>query len=175
MGKNRLPEGYKSAAQLLKEFREKNPEGIITTSALVSNGDYVVVTATVKVGSLTATGIADADLQEGKGSSKAESAAIRRALVHLGFDSVEADDSDEPEEKPRQEEKRSFKRDLPKKDLRSESAKDADDDEAEEKEETPRSRFASNKAAAKPVDEDDADEETEEKPKFERGSRFKRG
>jgi hypothetical protein len=171
-----LPEGYKSAAQLLKEFREKHPDGIIETSAIVSNGDFVVVTATVKAGSLSATGIADADLQQGKGSSRAESAAIRRALVHLGFESVEGDDeAEEQEERPkrfsrsRDEDKEEEK---PKKSFsKSRDEDEEDDEEQEEEEEKPRSRFASKSSKR---DEEESEEE-EGKPKFERGSRFKRG
>jgi hypothetical protein len=174
-----LPEGYKSAAQLLKEFREKHPDGIIETSAIVSNGDFVVVTATVKAGSLSATGIADADLQQGKGSSRAESAAIRRALVHLGFESVEGDDdeAEEQEERPkrfsrsRDEDKEEEK---PKKSFsKSRDEDEEDDEEQEEEEEKPRSRFASK--SSKRDDEEESEDEEEGKPKFERGSRFKRG
>lgn len=163
-----LPEGYKSVSQLLKEFREKYPTGVIKTEAIVSSGDFVVVTATITAGELTATGIADADLQKGKGSSRAESAAIRRALVHLGFESVEGDDESEEEQEDRpkrfsrsaddkkvEESKRAFSK-----------ARDEDEEEQEEK---PRSRFSSKR------NDEDAESQEEGKPKFERGSRFKRG
>jgi hypothetical protein len=170
-----LPEGYKSVAQLLKEFRDKHPDGMIETSAIVSNGDFVVVTATVKAGSLSATGIADADLQQGKGSSRAESAAIRRALVHLGFESVEADhEAEEQEERPnrfsrpRDEDK---KEDKPKKSFSK--SRDEDEDDEEQEGEELRSRFISK--SSKSEDEEEFEDQEEGKPKFERGSRFKRG
>jgi hypothetical protein len=174
MGKNRLPEGYKSAAQLLKEFREKNPDGVITTSALVSNGDYVIVTATVKTKDSTATGIADADLQEGKGSSKAESAAIRRALVHLGFESVESDEADEDDEKESKPAPKSENRFSKKSKVEEEDEESEDDADDEEEEEKPKSRFGSKKKSSRDEDEESEDDE-EGEPKFQRGSRFKRG
>jgi len=164
-----LPEGYKSVAQLLKEFREKHPDGIIETSAIVSNGDFVIVTATVKAGSLSATGIADADLQQGKGSSRAESAAIRRALVHLGFESVEGDgEAEEQEERPNRF-SRSRDEDNPNKSFSK--SRDEDEYDEEREEEEPRSRFAPKSSKR----EDEEESEEEGKPKFERGSRFKRG
>jgi hypothetical protein len=174
-----LPEGYKSASELLKEFRTKHPNGTIKTEVIVSAGDFAVVTATVSNGTLTATGIADGDLQEGKGSSKAESAAIRRALVHLGFESVESDDDqdDEKEEKPKA-----------KRFERSEGKRKADDDDSDEEsddeddsdndaKEKPRSRFTKRNEESDGSEDDD--DEQDEKPKegrsrFERGSRFTR-
>lgn len=165
-----LPEGYKSVAQLLKEFREKHPTGVIKTEAIVSNGDFVVVTATVTAGNLIATGIADADLQQGKGSSRAESAAIRRALVHLGFESVESDEdeAEEQEERPKR-----FGRSEEKEEKSKKVYYKADDEEQEE-EEKPRSRFAA-KSFKREEEESEEQNEEEGKPKFERGSRFKRG
>ena len=140
MAKGKLPEGYKGVEKLIKEFREKNPKGKIQTSPVVLEDGFVLVTATITTDDgAVGSGMAQADVQEEKSVQKAESGAIRRALLTLGFESEENEESDEKEER---QEKRSFRRDEPK-DAKESKADDDDqeDDEAEEekKEEKPRS------------------------------------
>jgi flagellar biosynthesis GTPase FlhF len=184
MAKGKLPEGYRGVDKIIKEFRTKNPKGKIETNPVLLGDGYVIITATVtsddgSVGS----GMADADVQIDKAVEKAESGAIRRALLTLGYESVESDDAGEEEEKEekykeRKEEKRSFKRD------EGDKGDDGKDDEEEDdKEEKPRSRFG-NKNSSKDSKKDDrrdseeeSDDESEEeegKAKFKRGSRFQR-
>jgi hypothetical protein len=183
MAKGKLPEGYKGVEKLIKEFRDKNPKGKIQTSPVVLDDGFVLVTATITTDDgAVGSGMAQADVQEEKSVQKAESGAIRRALLTLGFESEESEESEEKEERT---EKRSFKREEKeeKPERRSESAKEADEDEEEEeqKEEKPRSRFG-NKSSDSTVksekrrdDTDDSDEEQEEgESRFKRGSRFQR-
>lgn len=182
MAKGKLPEGYKGVEKLIKEFREKNPKGKIQTSPVVLEDGFVLVTATITTDDgAVGSGMAQADVQEEKSVQKAESGAIRRALLTLGFESEENEESDEKEER---QEKRSFRRDEPK-DAKESKADDDDqeDDEAEEekKEEKPRSRFG-NKSSDSTVksekrrdDTDDSEDEPEEgESRFKRGSRFQR-
>ena len=167
-----LPEGYKSVAQLLKEFREKYPTGVIKTEVVSSSDGFVIVAAAITAGELSATGIADAELRQGKGSSRAESAAIRRALVHLGFDSVEIDDDSEVEEEEEEQPKRFSRSSVEEEVKPKRSFVKADDKEKSAKQEMPHSRFA-----LKPSNDEaqEAEEQEQSAPKFERGSRFKRG
>ena len=182
MAKGKLPEGYKGVEKLIKEFREKNPKGKIQTSPVVLEDGFVLVTATITTDDgAVGSGMAQADVQEEKSVQKAESGAIRRALLTLGFESEENEESEEKEER---QEKRSFRRDEPK-DAKESKADDDDDqedeDEEEKKEEKPRSRFG-NKSSDSTVksekrrdDTDDSEDEPEEgKSRFKRGSRFQR-
>lgn len=181
MAKGKLPEGYKGVEKLIKEFRDKNPKGKIQTSPVVLEDGFVLVTATITTDDgAVGSGMAQADVQEEKSVQKAESGAIRRALLTLGFESEENEESEEKEER---QEKRSFRRD--EKDSKESKADDdnQEDDEAEEekKEEKPRSRFG-NKSSDSTVksekrrdDTDDSEDEPEEgESRFKRGSRFQR-
>jgi hypothetical protein len=171
MAKGRLPEGYRGVEELIKEFRIKNPKGKIETSAQDLGDGFVLITAKITTeDGAVGSGMSEADVQSEKAVAKAESGAIRRALLTLGYESVEGE---EEEEVPAKEERKSFKRDEePKKEARKDDSDDDQEDaEDEVEEEKPRSRFGS-KAASK----DDSDEEQEEgEPKFKRGSRFQRG
>ena len=182
MAKGKLPEGYKGVEKLIKEFREKNPKGKIQTSPVVLEDGFVLVTATITTDDgAVGSGMAQADVQEEKSVQKAESGAIRRALLTLGFESEENEESEEKEER---QEKRSFRRDEPK-DAKESKADDDDDqedeDEEEKKEEKPRSRFGNKtsdstvKSKKRRDDTDDSEDEPEEgKSRFKRGSRFQR-
>ena len=184
MAKNKLPEGYKGVDKLIEEFRKDNPKGKIETQPVLLGDGYVIITAKVtKDDGAIGSGMADADVQDDKSVEKAESGAIRRALLTLGYKSVEVEESDEKEEKEEKSEKRSFKRE-DKEDRRSESAKEADEDEEEEK---PRSRFGnknsdrSEKSEKRRDDDEESDgsenddeEQEEGKSRFKRGSRFQR-
>lgn len=184
MAKGKLPEGYKGVEKLIKEFREKNPKGKIQTSPVVLADGFVLVTATITTDDgAVGSGMAQADVQEEKSVQKAESGAIRRALLTLGFESEE---NDEPEEKEERQEKRSFRREEPK-DAKESKADDDDDQEDEDeekeekKEEKPRSRFGSKssdstvKSEKRRDDSDDSEGEPEEgESRFKRGSRFQR-
>lgn len=181
MAKNKLPEGYKGVDKLIEEFRKDNPKGKIETQPVLLGDGYVIITAKVtKDDGAIGSGMADADVQDDKSVEKAESGAIRRALLTLGYKSVEADEAgDEKEEKEERREekseKRSFRRD------------DKKDDDKEEKEEKPRSRFG-NKNSDKSErsekrrdrneesdgSENDDEEQEEGESKFKRGSRFQR-
>lgn len=181
MAKNKLPEGYKGVDKLIEEFRKDNPKGKIETQPVLLGDGYVIITAKVtKDDGAIGSGMADADVQDDKSVEKAESGAIRRALLTLGYKSVEADEAgDEKEEKEERREekseKRSFRRD------------DKDSDEEEEKEEKPRSRFGNKNSdrserSEKRRDrneesdgsENDDEEQEEGQSKFKRGSRFQR-
>lgn len=181
MAKNKLPEGYKGVDKLIEEFRKDNPKGKIETQPVLLGDGYVIITAKVtKDDGAIGSGMADADVQDDKSVEKAESGAIRRALLTLGYKSVEADEAgDEKEEKEERREekseKRSFRRD------------DKDSDEEEEKKEKPRSRFGNKNSdrserSEKRRDrneesdgsENDDEEQEEGQSKFKRGSRFQR-
>lgn len=181
MAKNKLPEGYKGVDKLIEEFRKDNPKGKIETAPVLLGDGYVIITAKViKDDGAVGSGMADADVQDDKSVEKAESGAIRRALLTLGYKSVEADEAGaekEEKEERREEksEKRSFRRD----------DKKEDRDEEEEKEEKPRSRFGnknsdrserSEKRRNEESDgsENDDEEQEEGQSKFKRGSRFQR-
>lgn len=185
MAKNKLPEGYKGVDKLIEEFRKDNPKGKIETQPVLLGDGYVIITAKVtKDDGAIGSGMADADVQDDKSVEKAESGAIRRALLTLGYKSVEVEESDEKEEKEEKSEKRSFKRE-DKEDRRSESAKQADEDEEDgEEEEKPRSRFGnknSDRSEKRRGDDEESDgsenddeEQEEGKSRFKRGSRFQR-
>lgn len=185
MAKNKLPEGYRGVDKITKEFREKNPKGKIETSPVLLGDGYVIITAKITTDDgAIGSGMADADVQNDKDVEKAESGAIRRALLTLGYESIESDGDDKNDEKGEKEErseKRSFRREE-KEDRRSESARDADENEEDKKEEKPRSRFGnknSSKDSNKKDSRDDADSEEEDseeegESKFKRGSRFTR-
>lgn len=182
MAKGKLPEGYKGVEKLIKEFREKNPKGKIQTSSVVLEDGFVLLQATItgdegQVGS----GMALADVQEEKSVQKAESGAIRRALLTLGFESEEADEEDDKSEKEeRREEKserRSFRRDDDRKEEKKSRDDDKDDDkDEEEEEEQPRSRFGNKGSdrSEKRRDDDEEEEQEEGESRFKRGSRFER-
>ncbi len=182
MAKNKLPEGYKGVDKLIEEFRKDNPKGKIETSPVLLGDGYVIITAKVtKDDGAIGSGMADADVQDDKSVEKAESGAIRRALLTLGYKSVEADEAgDDKEEKEEKSEKRSFRRDEPKEEKKSRD----DKDEEEEKEEKPRSRFGnknsdrSEKSEKRRNEESDGseddDNQEEGESKFKRGSRFQR-
>lgn len=183
MAKGKLPEGYKGVDKLIEEFRKDNPKGKIETSPVLLGDGYVIITAKVtKDDGAIGSGMADADVQDDKSVEKAESGAIRRAMLTLGYKSVEADDdADQPEEK---KESRFGSKGLKRQaDEQEETDQDEqEEEEEEEKEEKPRSRFG-NKNSSKDSKKDDADddqedsddsEEEEGKSRFKRGSRFQR-
>lgn len=186
MAKNKLPEGYKGVDKLIEEFRKDNPKGKIETQPVLLGDGYVIITAKVtKDDGAIGSGMADADVQDDKSVEKAESGAIRRALLTLGYKSVEADEAgDEKEEKEERREEKSEKRSF----RRDDKKEDRDDDkDEEEKEEKPRSRFG-NKNSDKSErsekrrdrneesdgSENDDEEQEEGESKFKRGSRFQR-
>lgn len=186
MAKNKLPEGYKGVDKLIEEFRKDNPKGKIETAPVLLGDGYVIITAKViKDDGAVGSGMADADVQDDKSVEKAESGAIRRALLTLGYKSVEADEAGDEKEERREEksEKRSFRRD----DRKEDRDDDKDSDEEEEKEEKPRSRFGNKNSdrserSEKRRDrneesdgsENDDEEQEEGQSKFKRGSRFQR-
>lgn len=188
MAKGKLPEGYKGVEKLIKEFREKNPKGKIQTSSVVLEDGFVLLQATItgdegQVGS----GMALADVQEEKSVQKAESGAIRRALLTLGFESEEADEEDDKSEKEERREEKSEKRSFRRDDKKEDRDDDKDSDEEEEKEEKPRSRFGNKNSdrsersekrrdrnEASDGSENDDEEQEEGQSKFKRGSRFQR-
>lgn len=184
MAKNKLPEGYKGVDKLIEEFRKDNPKGKIETSPVLLGDGYVIITATItKDDGAVGSGMADADVQEDKSVEKAESGAIRRAMLTLGYKSVEAeegDDKDEKEEKEEKSEKRSFRRDDKAETKSRKDDKEDDQDDEEEEKEKPRSRFGSKnserseKRSSKNDDQDDEEEQEEGESKFKRGSRFQR-
>lgn len=167
MAKGKLPEGYRGVEKLIKEFRDKNPKGKIETAPVLVGDGFILITAKITSDDgAVGSGISEADIQEEKEVQKAESGAIRRALLTLGYDSVESDE--EVEEAPKsapKEERKSFKREEPKNVAK----------EIEEPEEKPKSRFGSKDSDSKKVSEGDSDQtDIEGTPKFQRGSRFKR-
>lgn len=186
MAKNKLPEGYKGVDKLIEEFRKDNPKGKIETAPVLLGDGYVIITAKViKDDGAVGSGMADADVQDDKSVEKAESGAIRRALLTLGYKSVEADEAgDEKEEKEERREEKSEKRSF----RRDDKKEDRDDDkDEEEKEEKPRSRFGNKNSdrserSEKRRDrneesdgsENDDEEQEEGESKFKRGSRFQR-
>lgn len=181
MAKNKLPEGYKGVDKLIEEFRKDNPKGKIETQPVLLGDGYVIITAKVtKDDGAIGSGMADADVQDDKSVEKAESGAIRRALLTLGYKSVEADEAGDEKEERREEksEKRSFRRDDKKDD-------DKEEKDEEEKEEKPRSRFGnknsdkserSEKRRDRNEESDGSENEEQEEgeSKFKRGSRFQR-
>ena len=183
MAKNKLPEGYKGVDKLIEEFRKDNPKGKIETAPVLLGDGYVIITAKViKDDGAVGSGMADADVQDDKSVEKAESGAIRRALLTLGYKSVEADEaSDEKEEKEERREEKSEKRSF-RRDDKKEDRDEDDKEEKEEKEEAPRSRFGnknsdrSEKSEKRSYrnEESDGSEEEEGESKFKRGSRFQR-
>ncbi len=188
MAKNKLPEGYKGVEKLIKEFRDKHAKGKVLTSGQILDDGYILITATVMGNDgESGSGMALADVQEEKSVQKAESGAIRRALLTLGFESEDADEVEEKEERREEKsEKHSFRRD--KDEDKGDDGKDDDKDEEDEKEEKPRSRFGnknsdrSEKSEKKESrrneesdgSEDDDEEQEEGKSRFKRGSRFQR-
>lgn len=180
MAKNKLPEGYKGVDKLIEEFRKDNPKGKIETQPVLLGDGYVIITAKVtKDDGAIGSGMADADVQDDKSVEKAESGAIRRALLTLGYKSVEVEESDDKEEKEEKSEKRSFKREEKKEDA-DDNQDDEQDEEEEEEEEKPRSRFGNkNSDRSEKRKDDDQDEESDEEQeegesRFKRGSRFQR-
>lgn len=188
MAKNKLPEGYKGVDKLIEEFRKDNPKGKIETQPVLLGDGYVIITAKVtKDDGAIGSGMADADVQDDKSVEKAESGAIRRALLTLGYKSVEADEAgDEKEEKEERREEKSEKRSF-RRDDKKEDRDEDDKEEKEEKEEAPRSRFGnknsdrSEKSEKRSYrneesdgSEDDDDNREEGESKFKRGSRFQR-
>lgn len=189
MAKNKLPEGYKGVDKLIEEFRKDNPKGKIETQPVLLGDGYVIITAKVtKDDGAIGSGMADADVQDDKSVEKAESGAIRRALLTLGYKSVEADEAgDEKEEKEERREEKSEKRSFRRDDKKEDRDEDKDSDEEEEKEEKPRSRFGNKNSdrserSEKRRDrneesdgsENDDEEQEEGQSKFKRGSRFQR-
>lgn len=186
MAKNKLPEGYKGVDKLIEEFRKDNPKGKIETQPVLLGDGYVIITAKVtKDDGAIGSGMADADVQDDKSVEKAESGAIRRALLTLGYKSVEADEAgDEKEEKEERREEKSEKRSFRRDDKKDDDKEEKDE---EEKEEKPRSRFG-NKNSDKSErsekrrdrneesdgSENDDEEQEEGESKFKRGSRFQR-
>lgn len=176
MAKNKLPEGYKGVDKLIEEFRKDNPKGKIETQPVLLGDGYVIITAKVtKDDDAIGSGMADADVQDDKSVEKAESGAIRRALLTLGYKSVEADEAGDEKEERREEksEKRSFRRD----DKKEDRDDDEDSDEEEEKEEKPRSRFGnknSDRSERSEKRSENDDEQEEGQSKFKRGARFQR-
>lgn len=186
MAKGRLPEGYISAQELIKKFRNDHPKAEISTAAqllTVEDEAIIVVTATVSTGEAKSSGMSQGLLLDDKATEKAESSAIRRALVNLGYDSVESESSDEDDEKEEREERKSrFSKS--KSEKKEESDDDEDESEEEDEEESeekekPRSRFGSKSNKKSDDDEEDSeeseDDEEEGKSRFKRGSRFQRG
>lgn len=167
MSRGRLPEGYKGIEKLIKEFRLKNPKGKIQTNPVLLGEGMVLMTATVTDDSgAIGSGMSLADTQEEKSVEKAESGSIRRALLTLGYESLEVEEEDSKEEPLRE---------------KPISKSDRDDDENEEKDEKPRSRFGNKKADSndkrKNSDEesdDESEEQEEGQSRFKRGSRFQR-
>ena len=173
MAKNKLPEGYKGVDKLIEEFRKDNPKGKIETSPVLLGDGYVIITAKVtKDDGAIGSGMADADVQDDKSVEKAESGAIRRAMLTLGYKSVEADDAaDQPEEK---KESRFGSKGLKR---QADEQEETDQDEQEEEEEKPRSRFGnkgSSKEESKSKAKDEDEEQEEGESRFKRGSRFQR-
>jgi len=180
MAKGRLPDGYRGVDLIIKEFRIKNPKGKVETTPVLMGDGYVIITAKITTDDgAVGSGMADADVQEDKSVEKAESGAIRRALLTLGYESIAVDEDQEEsskrkEEEPK-EEKKSFKRSEPAK-----KVEESDDEQDEDEEKKPKSRFG-NKGLKRQADEKDSenddDEESQEegKSKFTRGSRFQRG
>lgn len=171
MAKNKLSEGYKGVDKLIEEFRKDNPKGKIETSPVLLGDGYVIIMAKVtKDDGAIGSGMADADVQDDKSVEKAESGAIRRALLTLGYKSVESDEDDDKEEKEERREEKSEKRSSFKRDDRKD---DSDEDEEEEKEEKPKSRFG-NKSSKTEDEEEESEESEEGESRFKRGSRFQR-
>lgn len=185
MAKNKLPEGYKGVDKLIEEFRKDNPKGKIETAPVLLGDGYVIITAKViKDDGAVGSGMADADVQDDKSVEKAESGAIRRALLTLGYKSVEGDggddSSDDKDEKPEKEERRSFSRD---RDEKRDSRDDEKEKKSDEKEDRPaRSRFGNKDSDRSEKSRDDRKDDKEEKDeaqeegesRFKRGSRFQR-
>jgi hypothetical protein len=172
MAKGRLPEGYISAQDLIKKFRKENPKAAISTAAqLLTAGEeaIIVVTASVSTGEATSSGMSQGLLLDDKATEKAESSAIRRALVNLGYDSVESED--EAEEKEEKQEKKESRFGKAKREEPKEEEAEEDDEAEEEEEEKPRSRFGG-KAAKEESEEEEESEEGQSR--FKRGSRFQR-
>lgn len=184
MAKGRLPEGYISAQELIKKFRNEHPKAEISTSAqllTVEDEAIIVVTAVVSTGEAKSSGMSQGLLLDDKATEKAESSAIRRALVNLGYDSVESEASDDDEDEKEEKEERKSRFSKSKSEKKEETEDDEDDgeeDESEEKEK-PRSRFGSKSNKKSDDDEEDSeeseDDEEEGKSRFKRGSRFQRG
>lgn len=184
MAKGRLPEGYISAQELIKKFRNEHPKAEISTSAqllTVEDEAIIVVTAVVSTGEAKSSGMSQGLLLDDKATEKAESSAIRRALVNLGYDSVESEASDEDEKEEKEERKSRFSKSKSEKKEEAEDDEDdseEDEDEESEEKEKPRSRFGSK--SNKKSDDDEESEESEDdeeegKSRFKRGSRFQRG
>jgi Mg-chelatase subunit ChlI len=172
MAKGRLPEGYISAQDLIKKFRKENPKAEISTAAqLLTAGEeaIIVVTASVSTGEAKSSGMSQGLLLDDKATEKAESSAIRRALVNLGYDSVESED--EAEEKEEKQEKKESRFGKAKREEPKEEEAEEDDEAEEEEEEKPRSRFGG-KAAKEESEEEEESEEGQSR--FKRGSRFQR-
>ena len=185
MAKGRLPEGYISAQELIKKFRNEHPKAEISTSAqllTVEDEAIIVVTATVSTGEAKSSGMSQGLLLDDKATEKAESSAIRRALVNLGYDSVESEASDDDEDEKEEKEERKSRFSKSKSEEKEESEDDEDESEEEEEseeKEKPRSRFGSKSNKKSDDDEEDSeeseDDEEEGKSRFKRGSRFQRG
>jgi hypothetical protein len=175
MAKGRLPEGYISAQDLIKKFRKENPKAEISTAAqLLTAGEeaIIVVTASVSTGEAKSSGMSQGLLLDDKATEKAESSAIRRALVNLGYDSVESEDeAEEKEEKQEKKEKKESRFGKAKREEPKEEEAEEDDEAEEEEEEKPRSRFGG-KAAKEESEEEEESEEGQSR--FKRGSRFQR-
>lgn len=162
MAKGKLPEGYRGVDKIIEEFRAKNPKGKIETNpVLVGDGFILIMAKITSDDGAVGSGMSEADIQEEKDVQKAESGAIRRALLTLGYKSVEDDEDDEAD-------KKQDEREVEKKKDRAEPAKE------EKKEERTKSRFG-NKSSEKKENKDTEEEDQEEDEKSEGESKFKRG
>jgi recombinational DNA repair protein RecT len=146
MARGRIPEGYISAQELVKKFRTEHPKSEISTSAqiiTIKEEAIIVVTAVVSTENAKSSGMSQGLLREDKATEKAESSAIRRALINLGYESVEVD-SAVKEDKKEERKNRFTKLSDTKKEVDNESTDvrvSQEDSSSESVEAEPKSRF----------------------------------